>query len=448
MPKSRITIVGAGLCGSLLALKMAQRGFDVTVYERRPDLRSVEQDAGRSINLALSDRGLNALASAGITDKVEALCIPMHGRMIHATGQEARLSPYSGRPGNYINSISRSGLTALLLDEADKFDNVRILFEHKCKELDVKTGKGRVENLKTGEISSFEGDVVFGTDGAGSIVRRSLMRYTNQLRFNFSQSFLTHGYKELSILPNEDGGFKIENNALHIWPRTSHMIIALPNLDGSFTVTMFHPYDGPVGFDTLDSDEKIRAMFESEYPELLPYMPHYLEEYHENPTSNLSTIKCSPWNAFGKTLLLGDAAHAIVPFYGQGMNASLEDVYELDQYIEKYGEDWDAMFKAYQKERIPNANGIADLALDNFYEMRDHVDDEVFIHKRALEMKLEATYPDYYSKYSMVTFNKDIGYREAMMKGRKQDDLLKKICLDNPDPDLSYVMDEIKKLHG
>ena len=448
MPKSTITIVGAGLCGSLLALKMAQRGFDVTVYERRPDLRAIEQDAGRSINLALSDRGLNALASAGITDKVRDLCIPMHGRMIHATGQEARLSPYSGRSGNYINSISRPGLTSLLLDEADKFDNVNILFNHKCKDLDVKSGKGRVENLQNGDIHSFESDVIFGTDGAGSIVRRSMMRYTNQLRFNFSQSFLTHGYKELSIYPDEDGGFKIEKNALHIWPRTSHMIIALPNLDGSFTVTMFHPYDGPVGFDTLDTDEKIKAMFEQEYPELLPYMPHYLQEYHENPTSNLSTIKCNPWNAFGKTLLLGDAAHAIVPFYGQGMNASLEDVFEFDQYLDKYGEDWDTLFTNYQQERIPNANAIADLALDNFFEMRDHVDDEVFIYKRVLEMQLESTYPEYYSKYSMVTFNKDIGYHEAMVKGRNQDALLKKICRENPSPDPAWVLDEVKKMHG
>lgn len=446
MSDKKILIVGAGLCGSLLALRLGQRGYQVDVYERRPDLRNETLDAGRSINLALSSRGLKALAAANIKEQVRNICIPMKGRMIHTNGHEDRFSPYSGRSDEYINSISRPGLNALLLDEADQFDNVSIHFEHKCEAVDVKAGTITVQDLNTQITTTHVGEIVIGTDGSGSVVRKSMMKHTNQLLFNYSQSFLTHGYKELSILPDENGECKIEKNALHIWPRTSHMIIALPNLDNSFTVTMFHPYDGEVGFDSIDSDDKITQMFEKEYPDLIPLMPHYLKEYNENPTSNLGTIKCSPWQAFGKSILMGDAAHAIVPFYGQGMNASLEDVFVFDQLMDTYGEDWERLFNAFQESRIPNANAIADLALDNFYEMRDHVDDPTFIHKRALEMKLEQNFDDYHSKYSLVTFNDGIGYEHAMLRGRAQDQLLKEICKKDPNPNLENVMAQIRKI--
>lgn len=446
MNKGKIVIVGAGLCGSLLALKMAKRGYDVELYERRPDLRKSHLDAGRSINLALSDRGLSALASAGIRDQVRALCIPMRGRMIHSIGLESRFSPYSGRKDEYINSISRPGLNALLLDAVDQYDNVSVFFNHKCLKVDLEQGIAYFENLDTNEKLNATGEVVFGTDGAGSAVRKSMMSHTNQLQFNYSQQFLTHGYKELSILPTSTNTHRIEKNALHIWPRTSHMIIALPNLDGSFTVTMFHPYEGDVGFNSLNSDEKIIAMFQKEYPELLELMPHVLDDYHDNPKSSLATIKCSPWQAYGKTLIMGDASHAIVPFYGQGMNASLEDVHVFDQMMDDFGENWDGLFKAFETSRIPNTNAIADLALDNFYEMRDHVDDELFIKKRALEMKLEQTFPDYFSKYSMVTFKDDISYREAMIKGRKQDEMLKEIVRNNPNPDLEDCLQQLKSI--
>ncbi len=446
MANKKIIIVGAGLSGSLLALRMAQRGFEVDVFEKRPDLRKEELDAGRSINLALSNRGIRALASAGITEKVTELCIPMHGRMIHSKGSEPRLSRYSGRSSDYINSISRPGLNALLLNEGDKYENARFHFNKKCTHVDLQSSIITVEDEETGEISSHEGEVVFGTDGAGSAVRKSMMQHTNQLRFSYSQDFLSHGYKELSILPNEDGGFKINKNALHIWPRTSHMIIALPNLDGSFTVTMFHPYDGEYGFDTLNTNEKIVSMFQKEYPELLELMPHLLDDYHENPTSSLATIRCNPWQSYGKALLMGDAAHAVVPFYGQGMNASLEDVYVFDQYFDQFGENWTNLFKAYEQSRIPNANAIADLALDNFYEMRDHVDDQVFIHKRALEMQLEQKFESYNSKYSLVTFKEDIPYQEAMLRGRAQDKMLYDICKENSNPDLNDALEKLKSI--
>jgi len=255
-----------------------------------------------------------------------------------------------------------------------------------------------------------------------------LMGKTTQLLFNYSQDFLRHGYKELSILPAENDDWKIEKEALHIWPNGSFMIIALPNLDGSFTLTMFHPYEGEAGFNTLNTKDKLKDFFEKYYPSLLPHIPHLYEEYFENPVGTLGTIKCYPWQAFGKTLIMGDASHAIVPFYGQGMNASLEDVRIFDETLEEYGADWEQVFTAFQDKRKHNADAIADLAIDNFYEMRDHVDDVAFMRKRKIEMQLEQQFPDYYSKYSLVTFQPNLSYEQAMKRGRKQDELLLEMC--------------------
>ncbi|MGB0932024.1 MAG: FAD-dependent oxidoreductase, partial [Chitinophagales bacterium] len=290
---------------------------------------------------------------------------------------------------------------------------------------------------------------VIGTDGAGSAVRRSMMGQTTQLLFNYSQDFLRHGYKELSILPTENGGYRIEKNALHIWPRGSFMIIALPNMDGSFTVTMFHPFEGENGFNQLDTKEKVKAFFEAYFPDLIPYMPHYVEEFFENPVGTLGTIKCFPWQAYGKTLIMGDASHAIVPFYGQGMNAAFEDVRVFDDVLNdlegKAG--WEEIFTRFQALRVDNADAIADLAIDNFHEMQDRVDDADFIKKRKLEMKLEQQFPDYYSKYSLVTFLPELPYSIAMKLGRAQDDLLLQVCegKEVDDLDLKEVMDEVQQ---
>ena len=448
--KEKIIIVGAGLCGSLLALRMAQRGHQVVVYEKRGDMRLEEVDAGRSINLALSARGLMALDRVGLKKTIAQSCIPMNGRMIHPLNGDSFLSPYSGRSEDYINSVSRSDLNILLLNEADYNQDVTLCFDSPVKEVDLKNASVKFIDPKTKELKTDQGDIIIGTDGAGSVVRRSLMSRTTELLFNYEQNFLRHGYKELSILPKSDGGWRIEKNALHIWPRGHFMIIALPNLDGSFTVTMFHPYGSDIGFNALDSDEKVKNFFEKYFPTLIEYMPDYVNEYNQNPVGTLGTIKCYPWQAYGKTLIMGDASHAIVPFYGQGMNASFEDVRVFDDMMNLYGEDWPTIFEKFQDTRVNNANAIADLAIDNFYEMRDKVDDKNFKLKRQLEMQLEQQYPEYYSKYSLVTFKPDLGYHDAMVQGRNQDSMLLDICdrVDSVgDVNLSDVFNQLKSIN-
>ncbi len=426
MKKEKIIIVGAGLCGTLLAIRMAQRDFDVVLYEKRSDMRGEWIDAGRSINLALSHRGLMALEMADLKKSILKECIPMKGRMIHALGQDPFISPYSGRPSDHINSVSRPGLNIALLNQASQYDNIKMKFDAAVRSVDLENAS--ITYQYEGATHEDSGAIVIGTDGAGSVVRRSLMSRTTDLLFNYSQDFLRHGYKELSIHPGEGGQWKIEKEVLHIWPRGSFMIIALPNLDGSFTLTMFHPYGTEIGFDNLDTKEKVADFFEEYYPTLLPHIPHYQEEYFENPVGTLGTIKCYPWQAYGKVLIMGDASHAIVPFYGQGMNASLEDVRIFDETLDEYGTDWKKTFEIFQDKRRHNTDAIADLAIDNFYEMRDHVDDVEFKRKRQIEMQLEQQYPDYYSKYSLVTFRPDLSYEQAMKQGRGQDKLLLEMC--------------------
>ena len=452
MKREKIIIVGAGLCGTLLAIRMAQRGYEIALYEKRADMRLEHTDAGRSINLALSARGLQALERVGLRDEISKVCIPMYGRMIHPLGGQPFMSRYSGRKEDYINSVSRGGLNIALLNKADTFPNLTVHFNHACLRTDLDAAEATFKHYETGEVITVKGDVVIGTDGAGSAVRKSLMSETTKLLFNYSQSFLRHGYKELSILPTAEDGWQIEKNALHIWPRGKFMIIALPNLDGSFTVTMFHPFEGENGFRVLNTPAKVKAFFEKEFAELLPYMPHYVEEFFENPTGTLGTIKCYPWQAYGRTLIMGDAAHAIVPFYGQGMNASFEDVRVFDDVLrDNTGDDatdWEAIFTEFQDLRAENADAVADLALDNFIEMQDRVDDEDFKKKRILEMRLEQNIPDYYSKYSLVTFRPDLPYKEAMRRGRAQDELLLKLTEQArpEDLDLAEVMKEVKLL--
>ena len=417
-------VIGAGLCGTLLAIRLAQRGHRVSLVEKRADMRTTEQVAGRSINLALSDRGLQALRMVGMEEHIRTLCIPMHGRMIHPEQGAPFYSPYSGREGEYINSVSRGGLNMALLDKAESMDSITLHFNSPCLSVDLQAGSAAFQSGDSGNHFRIDADFVFGTDGAGSAVRQSMMKQSASLRFDFSQDWLPHGYKELSIPSAEGGGFRIEKKALHIWPRGTYMLIALPNLDGSFTVTLFLPYaEHPYGFDHLDTDEKIMDFFRDKFPDALSHMPDLIADYHQNPTAPLGTIKCYPWQSHGKTLLLGDSAHAIVPFYGQGMNAAFEDVFVLDHFLDSHTETSDA-FEAFQAHRKADADAIADLAKDNFFEMRDHVDDAAFMKKRKLETALEQTYTDYFSKYSMVTFNEQMRYSEAMKLGRAQDQWL------------------------
>ena len=423
MPKQEsILIIGAGLCGSLLALRLGQRGFKVHVVEMRPDLRTVDISAGRSINLAFSNRGLKAIKLVGLESKVKSLCIPMHGRMVHDSDGNTFISNYSGREDESINSISRELLTALLLDEAEALENVTIEFQKRCTDVDFDNKKASFEDTVSGTRFTISADLIFGTDGAGSALRKSYFKERKFL-FSFSQNYLTHGYKELTIQPDEKGDFKTYKNALHIWPRGDFMIIALPNLNGSFTVTLFLSYEsGTYNFNNLTTPEIVTEFFEKEFPDALELMPNLAVEFFENPTAPLGTVKCFPWNYKGHSLLLGDSAHAIVPFYGQGMNASFEDVVEFDAFLDTHKGDWEATFKDFQNHRKIDTDGIADLAIDNFHEMKDHVANPIFQEKRKIEMALEAEFPEvYHSKYSLVTFKETIGYNEAMTIGRAQD---------------------------
>ncbi|MDB2684618.1 FAD-dependent monooxygenase [Flavobacteriaceae bacterium] len=429
--KEKILIVGAGLCGSMLALRMAQRGYQVVVYESRSDLRKSDISAGRSINLALSNRGLKALRMAGIEEKARELCIPMKGRLMHDVASNTFESNYSGRQGEFINSISREDLNGLLLTEAEKYSNVKIHFNTRCLEIDIETKITSFQSFDSEKQFTVQADVIFGTDGAGSSLRKS---YEKQFpEFSVTQDFLAHGYKELEIPADINGNHIISKEHLHIWPRGDYMLIALPNMDGSFTVTLFLSYsEGLYNFDNLVTEEKIIEFFKKDFPDALSLIPDVLKEFENNPTGKLGTIKCYPWSYKGNTLLLGDSSHAIVPFYGQGMNASFEDVYVFDNVLNQFEGDWLTVFSEFQKQRKIDTDAIADLAIDNYYEMRDHVANPLFKEKRIVEMNLEKYFPtEYFSKYSLVTFNEYIGYHEAMTKGRAQDKVLIKMA-ENP----------------
>lgn len=441
-------IIGAGLAGSLLSIYLARRGYQVNVFEARGDMRTEALSAGRSINLALSDRGIAALREVGMDEYMLSEAVPMRGRMIHSIAGETKLLPYSGRPGEYINSVSRAGLNIALMNEAEKYANVQLVFNSRCAELDPKSGEITFESGRTARA-----DTVIATDGAGSAVRNAML-HGGVERFDFSQRWLEHGYKELHIPPAEGGGFRMEKNALHIWPRHKFMMIALPNYDGSFTCTLFLAHaqndeTGEPGFDRLQTEADVCEFFERQFPDAVPLMPMLIEDFFRNPTGNLGTVKCFPWSIGAKALLLGDSAHAVVPFYGQGMNCAFEDVRILDSLIGELGPDWETVYEEYGQIRKPNTDAIADMAEKNFYEMRDATADPVFLRKRELETKLEHTYPDYFSKYSMVTFREDLPYSIAKEKGNAQDRLLMEICSKTgsvEDIDLEAAMEQLRKI--
>ncbi|MFB0903341.1 MAG: NAD(P)/FAD-dependent oxidoreductase [Nonlabens sp.] len=421
--KTKILITGAGLCGSLLGLRLAQKGFHVDILEKRPDMRKAVVDGGRSINLALSDRGLSGLKLVGLEEKVRDLCIPMNGRLIHDVEGNTFASNYSGREGEYINSISREELNKLLLDEAEKYENVHIDFDDAVTAVDLKNASVTYHDAITDTKKEWKADILLGTDGAGSVVRKEMMKQRDFL-FSHSMNWLPHGYKELSIPPTEDGKWRIEKNFLHIWPRGGFMLIALPNLDGSFTLTLFMQYDGDgPAFNNIKSDQEIKDFFNAYFKDVVKHIPDLVEQYHTNPAPPLGTVRCSPWTSYGKSSLIGDSAHAIVPFYGQGMNASFEDVVVFDEMLNQ-NETWADAFTAFSTKRKPDADAIANLALDNFVEMRDSVANPNFQLKRQIEMRLESAFTKakYQSKYSLVTFPEEgVSYEHAMLKGRAQD---------------------------
>ena len=442
MAKQKIIVIGAGLAGSLLTIYLAKRGFGCEIYEARGDLRTTEISAGRSINLALSNRGIAALKEVGLDEYLLAEAVPMFGRMIHAADGRTKFLPYSGRKNEFINSISRSGLNIALINEAEKYDGVKFFFNEKCVNFDSRTGAAHFDS---GKIAS--GETLIAADGANSVIRQTMCKTVP--RFDFSQTWLEQGYKELHIPPHADGNFQLQKNALHIWARGSFMMIALPNFDGSLTCTLFLAHRGADSFQHLTDEKSLLEFFQINFADAIPLMPNLTADFFANPTGNLGTIKCFPWNVGGKSLLLGDAAHAIVPFYGQGMNAAFEDCRILNRLIETHDADWQTIFDEFTGVRKPNADAIAEMAEENFFEMRDAVADPVFQRKRELETKLEHEFPDYFSKYSMVTFREDLPYAAAREKGRAQDKMLMEICanvLNTGEIDLNEVMAKLKEI--
>ncbi|RMG38574.1 MAG: FAD-dependent monooxygenase [Methanobacteriota archaeon] len=432
MPHQKVTIIGAGLAGSLLAIYLAKKGFRVEVYERRPDMRKEQISAGRSINLALSTRGIYALQEVGLAKTVLKSAIPMKGRMIHTRDGELLFQPYGKDESEVINSVSRGELNKVLMDTAEGFDNVSLYFNQKCKEVDFVRGEVLLYDEKYQEEKVIYTDTLIACDGAHSAVRLSMQK---RGRFNLNQFYLEHGYKELTIPAGDDHHFQMEPHALHIWPRGTYMLIALPNPDASFTCTLFYPFEGKNSFATLDTPRKLTRFFNQEFPDALNLMPTLKHDFFANPTGNLVTVKCSPWHVGGKALLLGDAAHAIVPFYGQGMNCAFEDCTMLNHLIDKYGTDWEKVFREYEKQRKKDTDAIADLALDNFIEMRDKVADPVFQTKKKIELLLEQQFPGrFISKYGMVTFHRT-PYSIAKKRGEAQEQILMDIARNITNPE-------------
>jgi len=420
----KIVLVGGGLAGSLMSIYLAKRGYEVHLYERRDDMRTGQYQGGRSINLALSTRGITALEKVGLVDEILSISIPMYGRMMHSVSGDLNYQAY-GRDDQAIYSVSRGELNIKLLQLADKYSNIHMYFNQKCVNINLDENIATFENEK-GEKYDVKGDVFLATDGAFSALRDAMIRNP---RHDFSQDYQSHGYKELEIVPGPNSTFQMEEKALHIWPRSSFMMIALPNPGGNFTCTLFLPYEGEVSFEHLNNDEEVMEFFQTYFPDSISMMPKLLEDFRNNPIGHLSTMRTYPW-VKNRSALMGDAAHAIVPFYGQGMNCSFEDCVILDQCIEEIGGDWNNILNEYQKSRKPNADAIADLAIQNFVEMRDLVGLPDFLHKKSIEKKLVDALPgEYRTQYERVTFSND-PYREALLAGEKNDKFIQHI-IDN-----------------
>ena len=416
---ARFVLIGSGLAGGLLAAYLGRRGHEVDLYERRADPREGNIVGGRSINLAISTRGIHALEQIGIAEEALRHAIPMRGRMIHDKSGELHFTPYDVDPKKCINSIGRAALNATVIEAAQR-SNVRVHFNHKCTDVDIESAVAHLESANS--VVTARGDAVLGVDGAFSAVRQSMQLKIGN--FQYDESYLAHGYKELTIPPGPDGSWRMEKNALHIWPRKSFMMIALPNPDGSFTCTLFWEFEGPRSFATMKSDEDVHRFFEEEFPDAVPLMPTLLEDFRENPTGSLVTIRCAPWYYRDKVCLVGDAAHAVVPFYGQGMNAAFEDCVVLDECLEEFPENRDRAFAEYFRRRKENADALADLAIGNFIEMRDKTASKTFRAKKKLDHALEAALPGIYLPlYTMVTFTR-MPYAKAAKRAQIQDALV------------------------
>ena len=427
----RLTIIGAGLGGTLAAIFMARRGLKVTLYERRADLRRVPQPAGRSINLALANRGLKPLRHAGLETAVGKLLTVMRGRMIHPVDGPLDLQPYGQRAHEVIYSVSRPGLNAVLLDAAEDA-GVELRFGMQCASVDLDGDRIEFEDPASGRRESVSLTPCIGADGAASVLRKTLATLPG---YTTSEELLSHGYKELSILANGLGRHRMETNVLHIWPRGGHMLIALPNHDGSFTLTLFLPNEGTPSFAELDTPAAVRDFFEREFPDVAGKIHALEDDFFANPTGLLGTVRCAPWHLDGRAVLLGDAAHAIVPFHGQGMNCAFEDCLELDNCFDTAGGDWARTFELFSARRKPNADAIADMALENYVEMRDSVRDPGFLLRQRVAFELENRFPERFApRYALVMFRDDVPYAEAQERGRIQQEILLALTAGIDDP--------------
>ena len=427
--KKSVTIVGAGLVGSLLSIYLSKRGYKVNVFERRADMRLETMSAGRSINLALSDRGWRGLEGVGIADDIKKIAIPMYGRFIHHKDGTNAYQPY-GKDNQAIYSVSRADINMKLMDLAEQQENVNIQFNKKCTLINRKDLAITFEDNLTKETSNSSADLLFGADGAFASSRLSIQLQSD--RFEYNQHYIDCGYKELIIPAGKNGDFLLDKNALHIWPRGSFMMIALPNPDGNFTCTLFLPFEGEKSFSNLKTDKQVEEFFKSEFSDAFTLMPTLISDFKTNATASLVTVKCAPWVFDNKIGLIGDAAHAIVPFYGQGMNCGFEDCVVLNELIEKHNDDWDIIFPEYEQLRKPDGDAIADLAIANFVEMRDKTADPKFILQKKIEAKFSQHYPDkWIPLYSMVTYSPHIRYSTALKEGQKQQKIMDEIMAFN-----------------
>jgi len=442
MSKKNTTVIGAGLVGSLLSIYLSKRGNKVSIYERRSDMRKETMIAGRSINLALSDRGIKALEEVGIMDEIRKIAIPMNGRQMHHIDGSTAYQPY-GKEGQFINSVSRGELNKKLMDLAEA-NGVEIFFDHKCNSIDFKKIEITFEKSTAAQPVTINTELIFGSDGAYSAAR-----LTHQLqhdRFQYEQFYINFGYKELNIPAGEKNTFLLEKNALHIWPRGNYMLIALPNTDGSFTCTLFFPFEGDPSFKSLDSREKVRSFFDETFSDASELMSTLEDDFFNNPTSSLITVKCFPWIRDSTFALIGDAAHAIVPFFGQGMNCGFEDCSVLNGLIDKHAENWETILNEFQMLRKPDADAIADLALNNFVEMRDKVGDPKFLLQKKIEATFSAKYPGkWLPAYSQVTFSPQIRYSDALKNGARQEAIMQKIMA-LPDIEKRWQDEEIENM--
>lgn len=442
MAEKKAIIIGAGLVGSLWAVYMSKAGYKVAIYERRPDIRKAEISAGKSINLALSNRGWKALDAVGVGDEIRKIAIPMYGRIMHDMDGNLTNQPY-GKEGEAIYSISRGGVNAKMMDIAEEYGNAVIEYNTECTGVDTEEGIVHLKNMETGETFIDQGDVVFASDGAFSAVRYH--SFQKKDRFNFSQMYIEDGYREILLPANEDGSYKLDKNALHIWPRGRFMLIALANEDGSFTCTLFMPHEGGENsFSKLKTKEDVDAFFKSTFPDFYEMMPNIGEAWEDHPLSSLAIMRSYPWH-FGKVALMGDSAHATVPFYGQGMNGGFEDCTVMWELMQKHNEDWDKVFDEYSIVRKPDGDALQDLSLHNYHVMRDYVADPKFLLQKKIEAKFSKMYPDRWMPlYSQVTFS-EIRYSDAWKNGMRQEMIMKDV-METPDIESKWDSEEVMNM--